>query len=58
MSYPPTATLDIDQKITAQAFQASRAQPIENKYFSHNPFVMTILQMQNACNSLNTSGLS
>jgi hypothetical protein len=45
-------------KITALAFHASRAQPIENNYFSHNPLIMTILQMQNACNSLNKSGLS
>jgi hypothetical protein len=35
-----------------------RAQLIENTHFSHNPFVMKILQMQNACNQLNTSSLS
>jgi hypothetical protein len=43
MSYIPTATLN--REINSKLAQAhTPRQPIDNKYFSHNPFVMNILQ--------------
>src|SRR6202789_1007276 len=54
MSFAPTAILNTEIK-NKESPDIHRGQPIDNKYFSHNPFVMNILQISIPCKPLNIS---
>src|ERR1700679_3054312 len=54
MSFAPTAILNTEIK-NKESPDIHRGQPIDNKYFSHNPCVMNILQTSTPCKPLNTS---